>query len=54
MTRFTSGLFTGGVIAAVGVGLLMTDNRTRKRMVKSSRRAIRKTEDLLNGVTDMF
>jgi len=55
MNRFASGLLTGGmVMAAVGVGWLMSDSRTRRRMVRGSRRAMRKTEDLLSGVSDIF
>ena len=54
MNRFASGALVGSVIAAVGIGWLMSDNKTRRRMVKGSKRAMRKTEDLLNGVSDMF
>jgi len=54
MNRFTSGVLAGGVLAAVGVSWLMSDNKTRRRMIKGHRRAMRKTEDLLNGVSDIF
>ena len=54
MNRFASGVLTGSIIAAAGIGWLMTNNKTRRRMVRGSRRAMRKTEDMINGVTEMF
>ena len=54
MNRFATGILTGGVLGAIGMSWLMADNKTRRRMVKGHRRAMRKTEDLLNGVSDIF
>ena len=51
---FASGVVTGGIIAAVGVSILMADGKTRRKMIRSQRQAMRKTEDLINGVSDMF
>ena len=54
MNRFASGVLTGGLLAAAGISWLMADNKTRRRMVRGHRRAMRKTEDLLNNVSDIF
>ena len=54
MTRFTAGILTGGIIGAIGMGCLMSDNKTRRQIMRNHRRAARKTEDLINGVSDMF
>lgn len=54
MNYFASGLITGGVVAAVGVGLIMSDGKTRRRMARNHRRAMRKTEDIIDGVTNLF
>ena len=54
MNRFATGVLTGGILAAAGMSWLMSDNKTRRRMIRGQRRAMRKTEDLLNGVSDIF
>ena len=54
MNKFATGILTGGVLAAMGMSWLMSDNKTRRRMIKGHRRAMRKTEDLLNNVSDIF
>ena len=54
MSNFASGVITGSIIAAVGVGILMSNSRTRRRMARSHRNAMRKTEDLIEGVTNLF
>ena len=54
MTHFATGVIAGGVIAAIGVGMLMSDSKTRRRIEKGRKQAMRKTEDLIDGVTDMF
>jgi|GEM_PF-910654 len=54
MQRFASGIVAGGLMAAAGMCWLMSDNKTRRRMMRANRKAMRKTEDLLNNVSDMF
>ena len=54
MNRFASGLLAGSIIGAIGVTYIMADNKTRRRVVRANRRAMRKTEDLINGVSDIF
>ena len=54
MTRFTTGIIAGSIIGAAGMSWLMSNNKTRRRMARGHRRAMRKTEDLINGVSDIF
>lgn len=54
MSRFATGILAGSIIGAVGMTYLMSDNKTRRRMVRGQRRAMRKAEDLIDGVTDIF
>ena len=54
MARFTSGIIAGGIIGAVGMSLLMSDNKTRRRVMRGHRRAMRKADDLISGVSDIF
>ena len=54
MTRFASGIIAGGIIGAVGMSWLMSDNKTRRRMVRGHRRAMRKADDIISGVSDIF
>ena len=54
MTRFATGIVAGSIIGMVGMSYLMSDAKTRRRMMRGHRRAMRKTEDLINGVTDIF
>ena len=54
MNRFTAGVVAGTVLGATCMSVLMSDGKTRRQMMRGHRRAMRKTEDLINGVTDMF
>ena len=54
MNHFASGVLAGGLVAAVGMGLLMSDSKMRRRMMRGHRRAMRKTENLIDGVSDIF
>ena len=54
MNHFTTGIIAGSILAAIGVSMIMSDNKTRRRMKRGHRRAMRKTEDFLNGVSDIF
>ena len=51
MNKFATGLLAGGIIGAIGVGMAMTDAKTRRRLKKQ---ATRKANDLIDNVTDMF
>ena len=49
--KFTTGMIAGGILAAIGVGLMMTEPKTRRRAARDSKRAIRKAGDF---ISDMF
>ena len=51
LNKFATGLITGGVIAAVGLSYMMTEPKTRRKVTRDSKRAIRKAGDL---ISDMF
>ena len=54
MNGFATGVIAGSILGIMGMNYLMSDAKTRRRMMRGQRRALRKTEDLINGVTDMF
>jgi len=54
MKKFATGLIAGGIIGAVGVVAAMSDRRNRKYIVKNSKKAMKRAEDLVENVTDMF
>ncbi|MCL2352547.1 MAG: YtxH domain-containing protein [Firmicutes bacterium] len=51
MKRFATGLLAGSIIGAIGVGMAMTDAKSRRRMKKQ---AVRKANELMDNVHDMF
>ena len=54
MNRYLSGLMTGCAVAAVGVGIVMSNNKNRRRVVKTARRAAKKTEGVYHNIKDLF
>ena len=50
MSRFATGMVAGGIVAAIGVSFLLSDERSRRRVCKSSRRAMRKAVDMFNDM----
>ena len=52
MNLFATGVIAGGVIGAIGMGIIMSDTKTRRLVIRGQRRAMSKTEDLINGVTN--
>ncbi|MCL2398450.1 MAG: hypothetical protein FWC91_01735 [Defluviitaleaceae bacterium] len=52
MNLFATGVVAGSVIGVISMGILMSDTKTRRLVIRGQRRAMSKTEDLLNGVTD--
>ena len=43
MGGFTRGLIAGGAIGAIGLAYAMSDKRTRRRLLKDGRKAIKRT-----------
>lgn len=58
MTKFTTGLLAGGVMAAVGVSYAMNDKRARRKMMRTSKKMAAKAgrifDDVSDSVEDMF
>jgi hypothetical protein len=48
LNKFATGLVTGGIIAAMGISYLMTEPKTRKRVAKESKRAMRRAGDYIS------
>jgi len=42
--RITTGIIAGGIIGAVGVGLALSDSRTRRKLADATRKAVGKDE----------
>ena len=40
MGKFTTGLIAGGAIGAIGLAVALSDKRTRRKMLKDSKRVI--------------
>jgi hypothetical protein len=54
MHKFTTGLLTGSLIGAMTVAWCLSDNKTRKRLAKDGRKAVRKANAMIENVSDMF
>ncbi len=54
LRHFSTGLLAGGMLAAVGLTIALSDDRTRKRLTKNSKRAVHRAGDLINTVADKF
>ena len=53
MSRFTSGLIGGITVGLIiGIGSSMTDEKHRRRVVKGSRRAIKKAGHVFDDFMD--
>ncbi|MDR1639385.1 MAG: hypothetical protein LBT59_06810 [Clostridiales bacterium] len=54
MHKFGAGLITGSLIGIAGLTWALSDTKTRKRMARDGRRAVRKANEVLDNVHDMF
>jgi hypothetical protein len=52
MTRFATGLFAGSIIAAVGFGYMLTEPKTRRRVVRDSKRMMRKAGSFITDIIE--
>jgi hypothetical protein len=50
--HFSTGLLAGGILAAVGLTIAMSDDRTRQRLTKGSKAAVSKASEIIDTVTD--
>ena len=54
MHKFTTGLLAGGLIGAVSVAWALSDNKTRRRVARDGKRAVRKANAMIGSVHDFF
>ena len=55
MTRYTNGLIGGLALGLIiGASIHMTDDKHRRRMVKGSKRALRKAGDMFDDFRSPF
>ena len=54
MHKFTTGLLAGGLIGVAGAAWAMSDNKTRRRLTRDGRRAMRKANAMFENVHDLF
>ena len=54
MNKFAAGLLAGGLIGAASVAWALSDNKTRKRMTKEGKRALRKANAMFGNTHDFF
>jgi len=54
MHKFTTGLIAGGIIGAAGVAWAMSDNKTRRRMAREGRRAVKRANAMVGSVHRLF
>jgi len=48
LNKFTAGMVLGGVAGAMGVKMMTTSKRGRRKMMKNGRRMLEKATDLLD------
>lgn len=52
MGRFSTGLMAGSILGAIGVGMIMNDTMTRRKMIKNGKKFMYKAEDVLDAMAD--
>lgn len=52
MKRFATGLLIGGAVTMAGVGYLMQDRRTCRKIVKKGRKMAVKAEEAIDDIID--
>lgn len=52
MHRFTTGMIAGSVLAAVGIGYMMKDQRACKKIVKKGKKIVSRAENMVDGIVD--
>ena len=50
MNRFTTGMIVGSIVGAVGVMMKDTDKKSRRKMLKSSKKAMRKASAIMDDI----
>ena len=48
MGKFTGGLIAGASLGAIGLAIALSDRRTRKRVMRNSKRTLDKASDFMH------
>lgn len=54
MNKFTAGLLAGGIVGSMGLSYLMSDKKVRNRMMRESRKLMKKSRNIMDNMSDMF
>ena len=54
MNKFTTGMLVGGAAAIMGVGYLMQDKKTYRKMMKKGKKMAVKAEEVMDDMIDNF
>ena len=52
MNKFTTGLLTGGALAAAGLAYLMRDKKSRRKLARDSKKIANKANEMIDSITD--
>ena len=52
MNKFTTGMLVGGAAAIMGVGYLLQDNKTYRKMMKKGKKMAVKAEEVMDDMID--
>lgn len=54
MRKFAAGLLAGGIVGSMGLTYLMSDKKARNRMMRESRKIMKKSRNVMDNMSDMF
>ncbi|HIT73026.1 MAG TPA: YtxH domain-containing protein [Candidatus Fimicola cottocaccae] len=52
MKSFTTGLIAGSMAAVAGMGYLLSDKKTQKKMMNTGKKMVYKAENLMGDIAD--
>ncbi len=52
MKSFTTGLIAGSIAAAAGMGYLLNDKKTQRKIMKTGKKMAYKAENLMGDIAD--
>ena len=52
MGKFSTGIIVGSMIGAVGIGMMMNDKMTKRKMIKTGKRMLNKAENAIDTISD--
>ena len=52
MKSFTTGLIAGSIAAVAGMGYILSDKKTQKKLMKNGKKMAYKAEDFIGNITD--